>query len=55
MKKIKRLPGQLAWFAAVSPNITRKGILPEETSVHTVEMSAIKTDLKEIYRKKDNG
>ena len=35
-------------FAAVFTDITRKGILPEESSIHTAKMTTIEVALK-IY------
>ena len=40
--------GKKVGFAAVFTDITRSGVFPEETGIHTVEMKAIKTALKEI-------
>ena len=52
--------GQRAWegrkvvFAVVFTNITKRGALPEEASVHIVEMTAIKVALREENREEKN-
>ena len=38
-------------FMAAFMDITRRGDLHEESSIHTVEMTAIKIALKEIYKR----
>ena len=38
--------GRKVGFAAVFTNITRRGALLEEVSIHTAEMTAIKTGMK---------
>ena len=40
-------------FAALFLDITIKGALPEEASVHTAEMIAIKPTLKDIQKRED--
>ena len=40
-------------FAAIFTNITRRGALPKEASVHTTEMTAIKIALKEIHKREN--
>ena len=40
--------GRKVCYAAVFTNTTRRGPLPEEASIHTTEMTAIKTVMKEI-------
>ena len=40
--------GREVRFAAVFTDITRRGALPEEASIHTAEMTAIETAMKEI-------
>ena len=42
-------------FAALFTDITRIGALPEENSIHTTKITAIKVALKEIHKKKDNN
>ena len=37
-------------FPAVSENITRRGALPEDASIHTAEMSAIKIAQRETKK-----
>ena len=39
--------------AVVFTDMSRKGALPEEASIHTAEMTAIKVVLKEIHKRKD--
>ena len=40
-------------FAEVFTDITRRGALFEETSIHTDEMTAMKVLLKEVHKKED--
>ena len=40
-------------FAVVFTDITRKGAIPEEASIHTAEMTAINVALMELHKKKD--
>ena len=40
-------------FSAVIMDITRRGALPKEASIHTAEMTAIKTALREIQKRTD--
>ena len=40
--------GRKVGFAAVFTDITKRGTLPEEASIHTAEMTAIETAMKEI-------
>ena len=40
-------------FAEVFADITRKGTLPEEAFIHTAEMTAIKTAMREIQKKRE--
>ena len=42
--------GKKVDLAAVFADITRRGALPEETSIHTAEI----TTIREIKKKKDN-
>ena len=44
--------GRKVGFAAVFADLTRRGTLPEGASIHTVEMTAIKTTLKEIQKER---
>ena len=46
-KCMRRMVG----FAEVFMSITRTGALPEEASIHTAEMTAIKILLKEIHKR----
>ena len=39
-------------FAAIFANITRRETLPEEASIYTVEMTAIKIAMREIKKEK---
>ena len=39
-------------YAAVFTDTTRRGAFPEESSTHTAEMTAIKTAIEEIKRKR---
>ena len=39
-------------YADVFTNVTKRGALPEEASIHTAEMIAIKVGLKEIQKVK---
>ena len=45
--------GKKVGFAAVFTDIIRRGVLLEEASIHTAEMTAIKIELKEIYKSED--
>ena len=45
--------GKKVGFATVFIDITRRGSLTEEASLHTTEMTAIKVALKEIHRSED--
>ena len=45
-------PGKKVGLAAVFEDATRRGALPEEASIHTAEMTAIKVALKEIKGRK---
>ena len=47
--------GKKVGFAAVSTDISRRGDLPEEASIHTAEMTAINVVLKEVHKREDNG
>ena len=40
-------------YAAVFTDTTRGGALPEKTSIHTAEMTAIKTTMKAIKERED--
>ena len=44
--------GRKLSFAAVLEGITRRGTLPEEASIHTAEMIAIKTAMRQIQKKR---
>ena len=43
--------GRKLGFTVVFTVITRDGSLPEEASIHTAEMTAIKVALKAIHKK----
>ena len=43
--------GRKIGFAAEFADITRRETLPEETSIHTAEMKAIKISMKEIQKR----
>ena len=45
--------GRKVSFAVVLTDITRKGSLSEEGSIHTAEMTTIKVALKEIHKRED--
>ena len=45
--------GKKVGFAVVYGNITRRGILPEEASIDTAEMTAIKKAVREIEKIED--
>ena len=45
--------GRNVGFAAVFMNITKRGELPEEASIHTAEITAIKTVLREIQKREN--
>ena len=45
--------GRKVGFAAVIADIIKGGVLPEEASVHTAEITAIKIAMREIQRKED--
>ena len=45
--------GSKVYFAVVFIVITRRGALPEEASIHIVEITAIKVSSKEIYKRED--
>ena len=45
--------GKKVGFAAFFADITRRGSLSKEASIHTVEMTAIKTAMKEIRVRDD--
>ena len=45
--------GEKVGFAAVFTDITRRGALPENASIHTPKMNAIKVALKEIHKRED--
>ena len=45
--------GRKVGFAAVFTDTTRRGALPEEASIHTAEMTAIKIAMKEIGKRED--
>ena len=38
-------------FATVFTDITRRGMLPQEASIHTAEMRPIKIAFKEIHKR----
>ena len=40
-------------YAAVYTDTARRGALPEEVSIHTAEMTTIKTVMKEIKKRED--
>ena len=40
-------------FAEVFADITRRRALPEETSIHTVEITAIKIAMRKIFKKEN--
>ena len=42
-----------AGFAVVFIDITIRGVLPEEVSIHTAKVTAIKIELKEIHKKEE--
>ena len=48
-------PGKKVGLAAVFEDMTKRGALLEEASVHTAEMKAIKTALKETKKKEGNN
>ena len=41
-------------FAVLFTDISRKIVLPEESSIQTVKMTEVKIVLKEIHKRKDN-
>ena len=45
--------GRKVGFAAVFADITRRGALPGEASIHTAEMTAIKIAMREIQKRED--
>ena len=45
--------GSKIGFAPFFIDITRRGVQPEETSIYTAEMMAIKVELKKIYKRED--
>ena len=45
--------GRKVGFAAVFTDITRRGSLPEEASIHKAEMTAIKIAMKEIREREE--
>ena len=45
--------GRKVGFATVFTNITRREALPEDTSFHTAEMTAIKIVMTEIQKRED--
>ena len=45
--------GRKVGFAAVFTDITRRGAQPEEASIHTTEMTAIKIAMREIRERGD--
>ena len=48
-------PGKKVGLVAVFEDTTRRGTLPEEASIHTAEMTAIKIALMEIKRRKEES
>ena len=44
--------GKKVGFAAVFEDITRRGALPEDASIHTAETTAIKIAIREIQNEK---
>ena len=44
--------GRKIGFAAVFTDITKRGALPEESSIHTAKMTTNKVSLKEIHKKR---
>ena len=48
-------PGKKVGLAAVFEDTTRRGTLPEESSIHTAEMTAIKIALREVLKKKEKS
>ena len=48
-------PGKKVGLATVFKDATRRGALPEEASIHTAEMTAIKVALKEIKGRKGDS
>ena len=44
---------RMVGFAAVSTDITWRGVLSEEASIHKAKMTTIKVALKEIHKKED--
>ena len=45
--------GRKVGLAAVFMDTTRRGALPEEASIHTAEMTAIKIAMKDIGKRED--
>ena len=45
--------GRKVGFAAVVKDITRRGTLPEDASIHTDEITAIKITMREIQKRED--
>ena len=45
--------GKKVDFEAVFVNITRRGMLPEEASIHTAEMTSIKTSARETQKREN--
>ena len=57
-KKYKNTKSLHRWveecsFAAVLTDITRRRVLPEKSSIHTAERTAMKIALKEIHKRED--
>ena len=50
--KLKSI-GKKVCFSAAFTDVPRRGALPEETSIHTAEMTAIKIPLREIHKRED--
>ena len=48
-------PRKKVGLAAVFEDTTRRGTLPEESSIHTAEMTAIKIALREVLKKKEKS
>ena len=45
--------GRKVDFESVFAHIARRGALPEEASIHTVEITAIKTGTREIQKREN--
>ena len=51
LEKLTQIIRKLVGFAIVFEDTTRRGALPEEASIHTIEIIAIKIALIEIQKR----